>query len=90
MPLLATWSNSLRVMIGSLPLVEYFFGYPGLGRVLILSLGLTYTGSSGRVHGDLAMGLVVMMAVILITLETAAALLQQRLDPRLRAVRAIA
>jgi ABC-type dipeptide/oligopeptide/nickel transport system permease component len=90
MPLLATWSNSLRVMIGSLPLVEYFFGYPGLGRVLILSLGLTYTGPSGRVHGDLAMGLVVMMAVILITLETAAALLQQRLDPRLRAIRAIA
>jgi len=90
MPLLATWSNSLRIMIGSLPLVEYFFGYPGLGRVLILSLGLTYTGSSGRVHGDLAMGLVVMMAVILITLETAAALLQQRLDPRLRAVRAVA
>jgi len=89
MPLLATWSNSLRVMIGSLPLVEFFFGYPGLGRVLILSLGLTYTGPSGRVHGDLAMGLVVMMAVILITLETAAALLQQRLDPRLRAIRAV-
>ena len=90
MPLLATWSNSLRVMIGSLPLVEYFFGYPGLGRVLILSLGLTYTGPSGRVHGDLAMGLVVTMAVILITLEAVAALLQQRLDPRLRAVRATA
>jgi len=90
MPLLATWSNSLRVMIGSLPLVEYFFGYPGLGRVLILSLGLTYTGPSGHVHGDLAMGLVVTMAVILITLETLAALLQQRLDPRLRVIRAIA
>jgi ABC-type dipeptide/oligopeptide/nickel transport system permease component/N-acetylneuraminic acid mutarotase len=90
MPLLATWSNSLRVMIGSLPLVEYFFGYPGLGRVLILSLGLTYTGPAGRVHGDLAMGLVVTMAVILITLEAAAALLQQQLDPRLRAVRAVA
>jgi len=90
MPLLATWSNSLRVMIGSLPLVEYFFGYPGLGRVLILSLGLTYAGPSSHLHGDLAMGLVVTMAVILITLETAAALLQQRLDPRLRAIRAVA
>lgn len=90
LPLLSTWSNSLRVMVGSLPLVEYFFGYPGLGRVLILSLGLTYAGPSTHVHGDLAMGLVVMMAAILITLETAAALLQQRLDPRLRTIRAAA
>jgi len=90
LPLAATWSNSVRAMIGSLPLVEFFFGYPGLGRVLILSLGLSYTGRAGRVHEDLAMGLVVMMALILIVLETAASVLQQRLDPRLRVVRAAA
>jgi hypothetical protein len=35
------------------------------------------------------MGLVVMMAVLQITLETAASLLQLRLDPRLRSVRAL-
>ena len=36
---LTAWLNSFRSLIGSLPLVEYFFGYPGLGRVLVLALG---------------------------------------------------
>jgi len=45
--LLSAWMSSFRLMIGSLPLVEFFFGYPGLGEMLILALGLTF-GIQGR------------------------------------------
>jgi peptide/nickel transport system permease protein len=89
--LLTIWLNSFRLMIGALPLVEFFFGYPGLGRVLVLSLGLTYLGRPtdvGHPHGDLALGLVVIMATLLLVVEIVTRLLQEAVDPRLRAVRA--
>ena len=73
-------------MIGSLPLVEFLFGYPGLGRVLVLSLGLSYGGGYGPVHADVAIGLVVVLALVLIAIETATSLVAQGLDPRLRSI----
>jgi ABC-type dipeptide/oligopeptide/nickel transport system permease component len=87
--LLSAWMNSFRLMIGSLPLVEFFFGYPGLGEMLILALGLTFgiQGRSGQPQPDLAIALVVAMAAILLLLETATGLLQGWLDPRLRELR---
>jgi ABC-type dipeptide/oligopeptide/nickel transport system permease component len=90
--LVATWTNSFRLMIGSLPLVEYFFGYPGLGRILVQSIGITYgVGADQRpavFRGDLAIGLVVVLALILILVEATAGALQRRLDPRLATLRA--
>jgi ABC-type dipeptide/oligopeptide/nickel transport system permease component len=93
--LVATWSNSFRLMIGSLPLVEYFFGYPGLGRILVQAIGIHYGVGTDFprptvIRGDIAIGLVVLLALILILAETAAGGLQRWLDPRLRAVRAAA
>jgi ABC-type dipeptide/oligopeptide/nickel transport system permease component len=88
--LLATWANSFRLMIGSLPLVEYFFGYPGLGRVLVQSIGIHFALKPTVIRGDIAIGLVVIMALILILVETVAGGLQRWLDPRLRAVRSAA
>jgi len=93
--LVATWINSFRLMIGSLPLVEYFFGYPGLGRILVQSIGVTYGVGSDVprpvvFRGDLAIGLVVTLALILILVETSAGGLQRWLDPRVRALRAAA
>jgi ABC-type dipeptide/oligopeptide/nickel transport system permease component len=88
--LVATWSNSFRLMLGSLPLVEYFFGYPGLGRILVQSIGIHYDVRPTVIRGDIAIGLVVVLALILILVETAAGGLQRWLDPRLRAVRAAA
>ena len=38
--LVQTAANSVRLMVGSLPLVEFFFAYPGLGRLLLASLGV--------------------------------------------------
>jgi ABC-type dipeptide/oligopeptide/nickel transport system permease component len=88
--LVATWSNSFRLMLGSLPLVEYFFGYPGLGRILVQSIGIHYDVRPTVIRGDIAIGLVVILALILILVETAAGGLQRWLDPRLRTLRAAA
>ena len=88
--LVATWTNSFRLMIGSLPLVEYFFGYPGLGRILVQSIGIHYGVRPVVYRGDLAIGLVVVLALILILVETAAGGLQRWFDPRLRTLRAAA
>jgi len=80
--ILSAWMNSFRLMIGSLPLVEYFFGYPGLGRVLVLSVGVG-PGLGAQVRGDLAVGLVVTMALILVVVEAVIGFTQRRVDPRL-------
>ena len=82
--LVTAWLNALRTMIGSAPLVEFLFGYPGLGRVLILALGLTYAGGAGPVHPDVAIALVASLALILILIEATLGYLELRLDPRLR------
>jgi ABC-type dipeptide/oligopeptide/nickel transport system permease component len=88
--LVATWTNSFRLMIGSLPLVEYFFGYPGLGRILVQSIGISYGERPVVFRGDLAIGLVVTLALILILVEATAGSLQRWLDPRVRALRSAA
>jgi peptide/nickel transport system permease protein len=85
--LMAPWLNAFRLMIGALPLVEYFFGYPGLGRVLILTLGLTYNGTRGVIRQDAIVGIVVTMGIALVAAEVIVALLRRRLDPRLRELR---
>jgi oligopeptide transport system permease protein len=86
---LTAWLNSFRSMIGSLPLVEFLFGYPGLGRVLVLALGLSYGTGIGPVHEDVAIGLVVVLALVLIGIETLTSLLERSLDPRLREIGAV-
>jgi peptide/nickel transport system permease protein len=83
---LSAWLNSFRAMVGSLPLVEFLFGYPGLGRVLLLSLGLTYSGGFGPVMTDLAIELVAALAFVLIAIEVAIGQLTLAIDPRLRVI----
>lgn len=85
--LASAWISSFRIMIGSLPLVEFFFAYPGLGMQLILALGITYPGDlTGHFQPDLAIGLIAVMAALLMTLEAATSALQRKLDPRLHDV----
>jgi ABC-type dipeptide/oligopeptide/nickel transport system permease component len=87
MPGLITGSmNSLRLMIGSLPLIEFFFGYPGLGQQLIFALGIGYQGQR-PLQPDLAAALVMALAILLLGIEAFMALVQQLLDPRLHELR---
>lgn len=74
---------SIRVMIGSLPLVEFIFAYPGLGRTLLLSLGVVYGQGIPRLDPNLAIGAAVLLAIILAVAEAAKSIAVARLDPRL-------
>jgi ABC-type dipeptide/oligopeptide/nickel transport system permease component len=84
LPILAVSSLvSFRLMIGSLPLVEYFFAYPGLGNLFLSSIGL-----GGAINADEAIAAVAVLAGAFLVLEAAVNVLQQILDPRLREARA--
>jgi ABC-type dipeptide/oligopeptide/nickel transport system permease component len=43
--LVQTASSSIRLRLGALPLVEFFFAYPGLGQLLLSSLGVNNPGA---------------------------------------------
>jgi oligopeptide transport system permease protein len=81
--LVLTATNSVRLMVGSLPLVEFFFAYPGLGRLLLTSLGVAYGQQSPQLDPAVAIGSAVVLASMLAILEAVSRLLGQRLDPRL-------
>ena len=84
--LVLTATNSVRLMVGSLPLVEFFFAYPGLGRLLLISLGVAYGQQAPQVDPAIAIGSAVVLASMLAILEAVSRLLGQRLDPRLAEV----
>ena len=84
--LVLTATNSVRLMVGSLPLVEFFFAYPGLGRLLLISLGVAYGQQAPQVDPAIAIGSAVVLASMLALLEAVSRLLGQRLDPRLAEV----
>ena len=81
---LTLWNHSFRLVGGALPLVEFYFGYPGMGRVLILALGLTYVGPANPARPALVTGLAVTMGIVLLGTGTIVQLLKTRIDPRLR------
>ncbi|HVH62984.1 MAG TPA: ABC transporter permease subunit [Candidatus Dormibacteraeota bacterium] len=85
--LLASWLNSIRVVVGALPLVEFFFGFPGVGSLLLLSLGLHDPGTAARPDPDLAIASALALGVLLLLLESIAIASQLLLDPRLRELR---
>jgi ABC-type dipeptide/oligopeptide/nickel transport system permease component len=81
--LVQTAASSIRLMFGSLPLVEFFFAYPGLGQLLLLSLGVSYGTSGQPPNASLAIAAAVLLACMLAVLEAVARGLALRLDPRL-------
>jgi ABC-type dipeptide/oligopeptide/nickel transport system permease component len=81
--LVQTASSSIRLMFGSLPLVEFFFAYPGLGQLLLLSLGVSYGSQSQPFNPSLAVASAVLLACMLAVLEALARALTWRLDPRI-------
>lgn len=90
-PLLQTVATSLRLMVGELILVEYLFGWPGLGRLLTQSIQPPATAHiAGAVlpttylDAPTVATLVTVLGAILIVADLAATLLAYQVDPRLR------
>ena len=69
---------SLRFSLGSLPVVEYFFGWPGMGATLLTAIHARQTNLV--ISLALALGLTFML--LNLTLDLA----YRRLDPRLREI----
>jgi ABC-type dipeptide/oligopeptide/nickel transport system permease component len=80
--LLQTASASIRLMFGSLPLVEFFFGYPGLGHLLLQSLGVASGTSAQPPDPALAIASGVVLASMLAVIEAVIRVLMQKADPR--------
>ncbi|HEV2217338.1 MAG TPA: ABC transporter permease subunit [Candidatus Dormibacteraeota bacterium] len=80
--ILRTASASIRLMFGSLPLVEFFFGYPGLGELLLRSLGVSSGLATQPPDPGLAIASAVVLASILAVLEAVLRVLMQKADPR--------
>lgn len=81
--LVQTSASSIRLMFGSVPLVEFFFAYPGLGQLLLRSLGVASGTNSPTPDPALAIAAAVVLASLLAVIEALARALTQRLDPRL-------
>jgi len=81
--LLQTASASIRLMFGSLPLVEFFFGFPGLGQLLLRSLGVSSGTDAPSPDPGLAIAAAAVLASMLAILEALIRVLMQKADPRI-------
>ncbi|MGC8787336.1 MAG: ABC transporter permease, partial [Anaerolineae bacterium] len=75
-PILTSLGVSLRFSLGSLPVVEYFFGWPGLGTTLLNAIRMRHTNLV--IALALALGLTFMLLNLILELA------YRLLDPRLR------
>lgn len=89
-PLAQTVAGSLRLLVGELILVEYLFGWPGLGRLLAQSIQPPTTASissavlpSTYLDAPTVATLVTVLGAILIVSDLLASLFAYRVDPRL-------
>ena len=80
--LLQTASASIRLTFGSLPLVEFFFGYPGLGQLLLHSLGVASGAQPQPPDPALAIASAAVLASMLALSEALIRVLMQKADPR--------
>ena len=76
-PILTTLGTSLRYSLASLPVVEYFFAWPGVGLMLLEAIEL---GGMTSLVVDLTLSLGLLFLLINLALE----LIYPLLDPRLR------
>lgn len=76
LPVLTTLGTSLRYSLATLPVVEYFFDWPGVGWMLLeaISLGMT----------TLAIDLIVALGLFFLLVNLALDIIYPIVDPRLR------
>jgi peptide/nickel transport system permease protein len=75
-PVLTTVGLSLRFSLSSLPVVEYFFGWPGVGFTLLKAIA--------RRDDNLAVALILCLGLIFIGVNLLLEIVYRRIDPRLR------
>ena len=75
-PVLTALGLSLRFSLGSLPVVEYFFGWPGLGATLLSAIRAR--------HLNLVITLALALGVTFMLLNLGLELAYRAFDPRLR------
>ncbi len=75
-PILTTIGISLRFSLSSLPVVEYFFGWPGMGFTLLKSIS--------KQDDLLTVALVMVMGIIFILVNLALDISYRFIDPQLR------
>lgn len=75
-PVLTTLGASLRFSLASLPVVEFFFIWPGVGLTLLEAIGLGML--------PLVTDLIVSLGLVFLGVNLALELLSPRLDPRFR------
>jgi peptide/nickel transport system permease protein len=92
-PVLMTIAGSFRLLMTELVLVEWLFGWPGLGRMLVQTLVPPSMSTPGG-HADLSVfllypplvaALLVVFALLFLLADTLASGLARAVDPRLRA-----
>ena len=76
MPVLTTLGSSLRFSLSSLPVVELFFDWPGVGRALVDALNFNLA--------PLVVDLILSLGVFFLLVNLALDLVYPWLDPRLR------
>jgi ABC-type dipeptide/oligopeptide/nickel transport system permease component len=84
-------AGSFRLLVGELVLVEWLFEWPGLGRLLALSLIAPRIAAPGVVFSDhyflhppLVAALLTLLTFIFLFADTIASLIARASDPRLR------
>ncbi|MGD1994284.1 MAG: ABC transporter permease subunit, partial [Anaerolineae bacterium] len=75
-PILTTVGMSLRFSLSSLPVVEFFFGWPGVGFTLLKSIS--------RRDDNLTVALVLCLGVVFIGVNLVLEAMYRLIDPRLR------
>lgn len=88
-PVLVTIGEAMRIMVGALVIVEAIFLWPGIGRILLYSVGLRLdAGPAGAFFGNpnLIAILAVIMGSWLLLADLIANVLAYRYDPRIGGV----
>ena len=75
-PILTTLGTSLRFSLASLPVVEYFFSWPGVGLMLLQAIEMQ--------NSSLVTDLIVSLGVLFLVVNSVLDLAYRLIDPRLR------
>lgn len=87
-----TVAGSLRLLVGELIMIEWLFGWPGLGKILASTLQAPNTVSisgaylpASYLHAPTIAGIVTIITALFLLTDLIASTLNQILDPRLHA-----